>query len=59
MSVYTRSSRATRERFWTLERIDKLQEWSRKPMSPLAECVTAAVAGTIMFLVFLFAGLSI
>lgn len=57
MSTYTRSSRATRERFWTPERIEKIQEWSVKPMTPLAECVTAAIAGAVMFLVFLFIGL--
>lgn len=40
------------------ERIDKLDEWSRAPMSKLAEIVVPAAAGSVMFVLFIMVYLS-
>jgi len=59
MTSIARTRRGARDRYWTPERIDKVKEWYVKPFTPRAECITAAVAGSIMFLVFVIVGLSV
>lgn len=36
------------------DKLDKASDWSRKPMTARAECATAAVCGTLMFVLFVF-----
>ena len=59
MTSYARTRKAARERYWTPERIDALKEWYQKPFTPRAECVVAAVAGIVVFLLFSVIGLSV
>ena len=59
MTSIARTRRGTRDRYWTPERIDKVKEWYVKPFTPRAECIAAAVAGTVVFLLFSIIGLSV
>ncbi len=54
--MYSVASTARRDhRQYIQQRLEKLDEWSTKPMTARAECAVAAASGTLMFLVFFFA----
>ena len=62
MSAYTEKPRLVgreRHRYMVPRWVEAFREWSCKPFTPLAECVTAAVAGTVMFALFAIVGLSV
>ncbi len=58
MTSYAKARATVRDRYWTPERIDAVKEWYNKPFTPRAECIAAAIAGTVMFLLFTVIGLS-
>lgn len=52
MQYTANTTRNVRDPYAVQQRLDKLSEWSRKPMTGRAECAVAAVAGSVMFVVF-------
>lgn len=52
-SVANTSTRYDRQDFQ--RDLEKLSDWSHKPLTARAECAVAAACGTLMFLLFVFA----
>lgn len=51
-SIYPR---ARHEPVYIPDRLEKLRAWYIRPLSPQGECVTAAVVGSVTFILFVIA----
>lgn len=50
---YTANTTCSYDRRAEIQRkLEKVAEWSNKPMTARAECATAAIVGAIMYIVF-------
>ena len=58
MSTFARPRRPCNRQLMPTK-LEKLWRWTGEPMTPLAECITAAIVGTVTIILFLVVGLSV
>jgi hypothetical protein len=52
MQYIANTDRRYRDKCTIRQRLEKADEWSRKPMTARAECAVAAIVGSVTFLLF-------